>query len=124
MESHRFDALTRRFARRRSRRALLGIVSGGLAGVAVTGLGQGRATAMQRTVPLGEVCYWDEQCFNDALNRPDLNYQNQLVWCQDNMLGYDGERNCCRYEGGLCSGHEHCCRDLLCLDGFCDGYYG
>ena len=41
------------------------------------------------------------------------------VACADNGLASDGALNCCRYEGGACSGGAGCCGGLDCLDGVC-----
>lgn len=39
--------------------------------------------------------------------------------CRDNGIASDGERNCCRYEGGGCGSDPHCCVGLVCLNGVC-----
>lgn len=125
MDAKRFDCLTRRLTLPRSRRAIipgLAAVWAGLFGAIAT---RQRAAAQLNSVPLGGACYDHHQCYNDvdSFSRPDLNYQNQLVWCIDNGIWQDGELNCCRYEGGLCWLDGHCCRDLTCIEGRCGGYF-
>jgi hypothetical protein len=41
------------------------------------------------------------------------------VFCDDNGIASDGALNCCRYQGGGCSGGSHCCGGLECSDGVC-----
>lgn len=41
------------------------------------------------------------------------------VVCADNGLAADGALNCCRYEGGACTGGGGCCGGLECVSGAC-----
>ena len=41
------------------------------------------------------------------------------VVCADNGIAADGALNCCRYEGGACSGGGGCCGGLDCVEGVC-----
>ena len=126
MHSHRFDALARGLAHRRSRRTLIGALCGAVGAHIAGGAISNQVSAQSGSVPLGGACFDHHQCANDidATSRPDLNYSNQLVWCVDNGIWQDGEQNCCRYEGGLCWLDAHCCRDLLCESGYCGGFFG
>ena len=125
MDAERFDSLVRRLTRPRSRRTFVPAVVAAWAGLFGAIGKQEQAAAQQASVPLGGACYDHFQCYNDVdtTTRPDLNYQNQLVWCMDNGIWQDGERNCCRYEGGLCWLNAHCCQDLTCIEGHCGGYF-
>jgi len=120
VKATRFDTLTRRMARAGSRRTLLRAVAGGLA-AAVFVRGRGDVDAAPNSVPRGGVCYHDRQCINDyyAPGGAGLNPLLQEVYCRDNGFWYDGELNCCRYEGGFCDYDEECCGGWSCVNGFC-----
>ena len=120
MDAERFDQLTRRLSRGGSRRALLRGL--GLAAGLVVAAGQESATeAAPNSVPRGGVCYRDRQCYNDyvAPRGAGLNPDLQIVYCADNGFWYDGEFNCCRYEGGFCDFDEECCGYRSCINNFC-----
>ena len=118
MDDARFDLIAKRLAGRRSRRGLLGV------GAAVATALAARfrtASAAPFSVPLGGTCYRDRQCVNDyvAPRGGGLNPDLQVVYCADNGFWYDGDYNCCRYEGGFCGRDEECCGGLECIGGFC-----
>ena len=63
-------------------------------------------------LPPGSTCTSDGQC----------SQAGGEVLCRDNGLGPDGERNCCRYNGGACSAANNsagCCAGLVCAGGTC-----
>jgi hypothetical protein len=60
-------------------------------------------------IALGGACAADAEC--TAVGGASL--------CRDNGIVPDGDRNCCRYEGGACGDHPHCCAGLLCSGGIC-----
>ncbi len=128
MESKRFDLLTRNFARGVSRRrALRGIAA--IAAAATMARRPDPADAAPFSVPRGGACYRDRQCINDyvAPRGAGLNPDLQIVYCADNGFLYDGELNCCRYEGGFCDRDEECCGYRSCIGNFCgfpEPYYG
>ncbi|MCC6312985.1 MAG: hypothetical protein IT337_03160 [Thermomicrobiales bacterium] len=62
-------------------------------------------------LPLGAACTSDEQC----------SQAGGEVACRDNGLPGDGERNCCRYQGGACNSDAGCCIGHMCVDGVCQG---
>jgi hypothetical protein len=109
MDPDRFDHLTRTVARRSRREALRALAGAAAALLAIT---RRSAQAMQATVPIGGVCYHSSQCRDDGGFGP--------VYCDDNGFTYDGDFNCCRYEGGFCGElDENCCGTLVCLDAHC-----
>ena len=118
MDDARFDRMTKWLAGRGSRRSLLGVG----AAVATAFVARTRfATAAPYSVPLGGVCYHDRQCFNDyvAPRGGGLNPDFQEVYCAPNGFEYDGDFNCCRFDGGYCEWSEECCGDLDCIGNFC-----
>ncbi|MFN8590552.1 MAG: hypothetical protein U0031_03745 [Thermomicrobiales bacterium] len=123
MDATRFDDLVRQLSQHRPRRTVAGALVAVWVGLFGVKAGGERAAAKRASIPLGGACNDHHECYNDidAITRPDLNYQNQLVWCMENGFWQDGERNCCRYEGGLCWVDGHCCRDLQCVGGYCGG---
>lgn len=123
MKATRFDTLTRRMARAGSRRTLLRAVAGGLAAAVFVRV-RGNVDAAPNSVPRGGVCYHDRQCINDyyAPGGAGLNPLLQEVYCRDNGFWYDGELNCCRYEGGFCDYDEECCGGWSCVNGFCGSW--
>jgi hypothetical protein len=106
MENRRFDNLARTLGRTRSRRSAIGV----LLATAATVLGGKQAGAQQGWVPIGGACYNTGQCIQDG---PSIS-----VFCDDNGFGYDGDVNCCRYEG-YCQADEHCCGASFCYQGQC-----
>lgn len=63
-------------------------------------------------LPPGSTCTDDSQC----------SQAGGEVLCRDNGLSTDGERNCCRYQGGACSAVNNsagCCAGLVCVGGTC-----
>jgi hypothetical protein len=63
-------------------------------------------------LPPGSTCTDDGQCSQAGGD----------VACRDNGLSTDGERNCCRYNGGACSAANNsagCCAGLVCAGGTC-----
>ena len=57
----------------------------------------------------GDPCRTDSQC---------LGADAPLV-CDWNGYGYDGELNCCTYEGNRCGSDAACCGLASCIGGFC-----
>lgn len=119
MESTRFD----RFTRRAAMRGLAGAVVGALLEAAISEVAFARANS----VPLGGVCYRDQQCINEyaASGGHGLNPELQIPYCMSNGFDWDGDMNCCHLEGGFCRGDNECCGLLACNAGFCGPYnYG
>jgi hypothetical protein len=106
MDDRRFDGLARSVGRTRSRRSAIGALLATAAAV----LGGKRAAAQQGWVPIGGACYNTGQCIQDGY------YIS--VFCDDNGFGYDGDHNCCRYEG-FCQADEECCGASFCYQGQC-----
>ena len=82
-------------------------------------VGGKRAGAQQGWVPIGGACYNTGQCIQDG------DYIS--IFCDSNGFAYDGETNCCRYQG-YCQADEECCGTSFCYQGQCtveadDGYY-
>jgi hypothetical protein len=121
MDAERFDQLTRGLSRGPSRRVLLRRLAGVVGGLVATTQANRAAEAAPHSVPLGGPCYRDRQCYNDyeAPRGAGLNPDLQIPYCADNGFFYDGEFNCCRYEGGACYADEHCCGYRSCVNGFC-----
>jgi hypothetical protein len=61
------------------------------------------------SIALGGQCAADAECTAEG----------GASLCRDNGLPSDGERNCCRYEGGACGSDPHCCAGLRCAEGVC-----
>jgi hypothetical protein len=109
MDGHRFDALTRAFSRATTRRASLG----GIAAAVIALWSGARAGAAQLGyLGPGDACYDDDQCASS---------DTTLLVCADNGFDYDGDLNCCAFEGGFCSFDEGCCGALVCYGGICGG---
>jgi hypothetical protein len=106
MDDRRFDHLARTLGRSSSRRSAIGVLLA--AGAAV--FGGKRAGAQQGWVPIGGACYHTGQCI-------DSGYPG-YAYCDDNGFAYDGEFNCCRYEG-YCQADEHCCGASFCYQAQC-----
>ncbi len=108
MDGRQFDGLARSLgrSRSRSRRNAIGVLLATAAAV----LGGKRATAQQGWVPIGGACYNTGQCIQDG------DYIS--VFCDDNGFAYDGEHNCCRYQG-YCQADEECCGTSFCYQGQC-----
>lgn len=85
-----------------------GLLGGG-ALVAVASLRLPWAAARPGTSGPGEPCRHDRQCL--AADAP-------LV-CAWNGFGYDGDYNCCTFEGGRCFDDAGCCGYSICAGGFC-----
>lgn len=119
MKPSRFDQFTRRAAAR-------GLI-GALAGAALAAITREPAAARPNSVPLGGVCYRSHQCINEyaASGGRGLNPDLQVPACASNGFDWDGDMNCCLWEGGFCRGDNECCGLLACNDGFCGPYqYG
>lgn len=43
------------------------------------------------------------------------------VVCASNGIAADGERNCCRNNGGACTADIQCCAGIFCVNGTCGG---
>jgi len=71
----------------------------------------GERTSGGGTVPLGGSCNATGQCLQAG----------GAVVCGDNGIASDGPLNCCRNEGGVCTGEAGCCRGLGCRNGVCGG---
>ena len=105
MDGSQFDTVTGMFARRPSRRGLLG---GLVAGLLAARHGSS-AVAQGTFLGPGDPCYDDTQC--RGADAP-------LV-CADNGFAYDGPLNCCTYAGSGCGFDEACCGSLSCVTGVC-----
>lgn len=90
----------------RSRRSAIGA----LLAAAATVLSGKRAVAQQGWVPIGGACFNTGQCIQDG------DYIS--IFCDDNGFAYDGETNCCRYQG-YCQADEECCGTSFCYQGQC-----
>jgi hypothetical protein len=111
MDDRRFDTWTRTVAGLGSRRRVLGGLVG-VAGAALLGAFRRSATDVVahhgRSGP-GDPCRDDDQC---------LGADAPLV-CAWNGFDYDGDLNCCTYEGNRCGFDEACCGMASCVGGFC-----
>ena len=117
MDEQQFDRLARAVAARRTRRDAMRGLAGAVAALVALARGTG-AVAQQGSVPIGGICYHSSQCRDDGDFGP--------VFCDDNGFAYDGDFNCCRYEGGYCGEFdENCCGGLSCIDAHCSSgsYY-
>jgi hypothetical protein len=115
MDGRQFDGLARSLGRYRSRRSVIGV----LVATAAALLGGKRAGAQQGWVPVGGACFNTGQCIQDG--------DFISIFCDDNGFGYDGQTNCCRYQG-YCQADEECCGTSFCYQGQCtveadDSYY-
>ena len=108
MDDHRFDTWVRMWAGRPSRRRLLRGLVGGGALLAASRYGASDVAARGRSGP-GDPCRHDDQCL--AADAP-------LV-CAWNGYGYDGDLNCCTFEGSRCANDAGCCGLSSCDGGFC-----
>jgi hypothetical protein len=106
MDDRQFDRLARTLGRSGSRRGAIGVLLAAAAAV----LGARHAGAQQGWVPVGGACYNTGQCIQDGATIS--------VFCDDNGFDYDGQYNCCRYEG-YCQGDEQCCGASFCYQGQC-----
>jgi hypothetical protein len=106
MDGRQFDGLARSLGRSRSRRSAIWVL---LSTTAVV-LGGKRASAQQGWVPIGGACYNTGQCIQDG------DYIS--VFCDNNGFAYDGDTNCCRYQG-YCQADEECCGTSFCYQGQC-----
>jgi hypothetical protein len=109
MDGQRFDQLTRSLAPGLSRRGLLRALNGGALGGWLAA--RGRVAAAQQAYYLGpgDTCYDDAQCWG----------ADARLYCADNGFDYDGQLNCCAFEGSRCGFDEACCGSLSCLNGTC-----
>ena len=62
-------------------------------------------------LPLGSSCAASSQC----------SQAGGPVVCADNGFLRDGTTNCCRNQGGACTGEAGCCGGLPCVNGVCGG---
>jgi hypothetical protein len=111
MDDRRFDNWTRTVAGLGSRRRVLG----GLVGIGSAALlaafrrGTSDVAAHHGSSGPGDPCRHDDQC---------LGADAPLV-CAWNGFDYDGDLNCCTYEGNRCGFDEACCGLASCVGGFC-----
>jgi hypothetical protein len=115
MDGRQFDGLARSLGCSRSRRNVIGV----LVATAAALLSGKRAGAQQGWVPVGGACFNTGQCIQDG--------DFISIFCDDNGFGYDGQTNCCRYQG-YCQADEECCGTSFCYQGQCtveadDSYY-
>jgi hypothetical protein len=114
MDDRQFDTWTRALASGTSRRTGIRLLAG--AGAALMAFARSRegVTARRGSAGPGDPCRHDDQC---------LGADAPLV-CAWNGFGYDGELNCCTYEGNRCGSDEACCGLASCFGGFCssDGF--
>jgi hypothetical protein len=112
VDDRQFDTLVRSLAAGTSRRTGIRLLAG--AGAALVALARGSDSgvlARRGTAGPGDPCRHDDQC---------LGADAPLV-CAWNGFDYDGELNCCTYEGGRCGFDEACCGLASCVGGFCSG---
>ena len=112
MDDRQFDTLVRSLAAGTSRRTGIRLLAG--AGAALVALARGSDSgvlARRGTAGPGDPCRHDDQC---------LGADAPLV-CAWNGFDYDGELNCCTYEGNRCGFDEACCGLASCVGGFCSG---
>jgi hypothetical protein len=92
-----------------SRRTGIRLLAGAGATLLALARGQAGVTARRGTAGPGDPCRHDDQC---------LGADAPLV-CAWNGFGYDGELNCCTYEGNRCGFDAACCGLASCIGGFC-----
>jgi hypothetical protein len=111
MDDRRFDNWTRAVAGLGSRRRVLGGLVG-VGGAALLGAfrrGASDVAAHHGSSGPGDPCRHDNQC---------LGADAPLV-CAWNGFDYDGDLNCCTYEGNRCGFDEACCGLATCRAGRC-----
>ena len=111
MDDLRFDNWARTLAGLGSRRRVLGGLVG-VGGAALLGAfrrGTSDVAAHHGGSGPGDPCRNDNQC---------LGADAPLV-CAWNGFDYDGDLNCCTYEGNRCGFDEACCGWATCIGGFC-----
>jgi hypothetical protein len=108
MDGQRFDNVVRSFARRGSRRSLLGGLAGSGALFLAAHLRLLGAAARRGTKSAGEACWDDDQC---------VAADTALV-CAWNGFGSAGAA-CCAYDGSRCADDFGCCGTSVCIDGWC-----
>jgi hypothetical protein len=111
MDDRRFDNWARTMAGPGSRRRVLGglIGIGSAAFLGAFRRGASDVAAHHARSGPGDPCRDDDQCVGaDA----------PLV-CAWNGFDYDGDLNCCTYEGNRCGFDEACCGMASCIGGFC-----
>ena len=111
MDDRRFDNWARTLAGHGSRRRVLGGLVG-VGGAALLGAFRRGATdvaAHHGNSGPGDPCRDDRQC---------LGADSPLV-CAWNGFDYDGDLNCCTYEGNRCGFDEACCGYATCIGGIC-----
>jgi hypothetical protein len=110
MDDRQFDTLVRGLAAGTSRRTGLRLLAGaGAALVAFARGGDSGVLARRGTAGPGDPCRHDDQC---------LGADAPLV-CAWNGFDYDGDLNCCTYEGSRCGFDAACCGTARCLRGIC-----
>ncbi len=111
MDDQRFDRLARALAGPSPRRKMLRLLAGatGAALLAAARGGPRRAAAHHVYLGPGDSCYDSDQC--RGADAP-------LV-CADNGFDYDGQFNCCTYEGNRCGFDAACCGSATCVGGIC-----
>jgi hypothetical protein len=111
MDDRRFDNWAHTMAGPGSRRRVLGglIGIGSAAFLGAFRRGASDASAHHGRSGPGDPCRDDDQCVGaDA----------PLV-CAWNGFDYDGDLNCCTYEGNRCGFDAACCGTALCIGGYC-----
>ena len=109
MDDRQFDTWTRALASGTSRRSGIRLLAGAGAALVALTRGRGDVAARRGTAGPGDPCRSDSQC---------LGADAPLV-CAWNGFGYDGELNCCTYEGNRCGFDAACCGQASCIGGFC-----
>jgi hypothetical protein len=59
----------------------------------------------------GQTCRHDDECYA----------ADTALYCDWNGFGYDGQLNCCAYDGSRCGDDTECCGYSICSGGFCAG---
>jgi len=109
MDDRRFDDWARSVASLGSRRRVLGGLVGGAALLGAFRRGTSDVAAHHASSGPGDPCRNDNQC---------LSADAPMV-CAWNGFDYDGDLNCCTYEGNRCGFDEACCGLASCVGGFC-----
>lgn len=106
MDGKGFDALVRMLGASTGRRAaVIGVLAALRGGMGI--VPEARAQAL---LGLGAACTSTDQCNPTATSCGPTT----PVFCADNGYAEDGALNCCRFEGGACIEHSHCCAGLMC----------
>jgi hypothetical protein len=119
MDSDRFDAVVRTFARRATRRETLRETAALVAASLLALVHAETTEAHHAQIPLGGTCRHISQCLHHAPLSRRVRPTRQSVFCAGNGFRHDGPYNCCRTGGGSCTHNAHCCGVRYCRSGTC-----